>query len=488
MRLSAIAILAACGVWAQGAGLFTGGGDIGEVGKAGSVRYDEATKSYLLTGGGENMWGNADAFHFVWKKASGDMSISADIAFPNRGGNAHKKAVLMIRQELSPGSAYADAAVHVDGLTSLQGRDERDGRTREIQANISGPVRVRLEKRGQYFSMSHAAPGGELRMAGGALKIPMEGEFYIGIGVCAHDNTKAEEARFSNVVIEPVKPNGGQPKLYSTLETITVSSTDRRVVRLFDSHIEAPNWTPDGKWLFYNGGGALYKIAPTGGEPEKIDTGFATRLNNDHGISFDGKWLAISDQSQEPRRSLIYVLPVEGGTPRRLTDKAPSYWHGWSPDGKTLAYCADRNGNYDIYTIPFAGGEETRLTTADGLDDGPEYSPDGAYIYFNSVRTGLMQIWRMKPDGTEQEQITFDDYNNWFPHISPDGKKMAFLTFEKEVTGHPANKEVMLRMMDLESKRVGILARLFGGQGTINVPSWSPDSRRLAFVSYQLVP
>jgi TolB protein len=259
-------------------------------------------------------------------------------------------------------------------------------------------------------------------------------------------------------------------------------------VRLFDSHIEAPNWTPDGKWLYYNGGGALWRIPPAGGEPEKIDTGFATRLNNDHGISFDGKWLAISDQSQEPRRSLIYVLPATGGTPRRVTENAPSYWHGWSPDGKTLAYCAERNGNYDIYTIPFEGGEETHLTTAEGLDDGPEYSPDGAWIYFNSVRTGLMQIWRMQPDGSGQEQVTFDDYNNWFPHLSPDGKRMAWLTYEKDVTGHPANKEVMLRVMDLETRRVMVLAKLFGGQGTINVPSWSPDSRRLAFVSYQLIP
>jgi TolB protein len=489
VRAGSAALACAAFGWAQGVGVFTGAGDVGAVGQPGAARYDETSRTYTLTGGGENMWGATDAFHFVWKKASGDVSIAADIAFANREGNAHKKAVLVIRQDLSPGSMYASAALHADGLTSLQARDERDGRTREIQSNTSAPARLRLEKRGPYFSLSHAnSPGGEPRMAGGALRVPIEGEFYIGIGVCAHDNARAEQARFASVSIEPITPRGGQPKLYSTLETITVSSTDRRVVRLFDSHIEAPNWTPDGKWLYYNGGGALWRIPPAGGEPEKIDTGFATRLNNDHGISFDGKWLAISDQSQEPRRSLIYVLPATGGTPRRVTEKAPSYWHGWSPDGKTLAYCAERNGNYDIYTIPFEGGEETHLTTAEGLDDGPEYSPDGAWIYFNSVRTGLMQIWRMQPDGSGQEQVTFDDYNNWFPHLSPDGKRMAWLTYEKDVTGHPANKEVMLRVMDLETRRVMVLAKLFGGQGTINVPSWSPDSRRLAFVSYQLIP
>jgi TolB protein len=274
----------------------------------------------------------------------------------------------------------------------------------------------------------------------------------------------------------------------STLETITVSSAQRRVVSVFQSHIEAPNWTRDGKHLIYNGGGLLYKIPVAGGAPEKIDTGFATRLNNDHGISFDGKWLAISDSSQEPRRSQIYVLPITGGTPRKVTKLAPSYWHGWSPDGKTLTYCAERNGNFDIYTIPFEGGEETRLTTADGLDDGPEYAPDGAYIYFNSVRTGRMQIWRMKPDGSNQEQLTFDDANNWFPHVSPDNKRIVFVTFEKDVVGHPANKNVELRMMNLKDRKVTTLAKLFGGQGTINVPSWSPDSKRVAFVSYRLVP
>ena len=199
--------------------------------------------------------------------------------------------------------------------------------------------------------------------------------------------------------------------------------------------------------------------------------------------------MAISDQSQPEHRSLIYVVPIGGGTPRRVTEKSPSYLHGWSPDGKTLAFCGERNGNFDVYTIPAAGGEEIRLTTADGLGDGPEYSPDGKYIYFNSIRSGLMQIWRMKPDGSGQEQVTRDDgYNNWFPHLSPDGLRMAFLTYEKGVSGHPENQEVMLRIMTLADGRISVLAKLFGGQGTINVPSWSPDGRRLAFVSYQLVP
>jgi Tol biopolymer transport system component len=198
--------------------------------------------------------------------------------------------------------------------------------------------------------------------------------------------------------------------------------------------------------------------------------------------------LAISDGSPEDHKSRVYVVPLAGGTPRQLTKDGPSYWHGWSPDGKTVAFTGERGGNFDIYTVPVAGGEQTRLTTAEGLDDGPEYSPDGAYIYFNSERTGHMQIWRMKPDGTGQEQFINDDSNDWFPHISPDGQWMVFLAYEAGVTGHPGEKVVEIRLMSMKDKSVHVQARIFGGQGTINVPSWSPDSHRFAFVSYELLP
>jgi len=282
------------------------------------------------------------------------------------------------------------------------------------------------------------------------------------------------------------KPDS-QKKIESTLETISINSFDRRVVHHTESHIEAPNWTPDGQHLIYNSGGLLYKIPVKGGFPELIPTGFARRINNDHGISPDGTQLVISDGT-ETGRSIIYSLPIEGGDPKKITLLSPSYWHGWSPDGKTLAYCAERNENYDIYTIPLIGGTETRLTTAEGLDDGPDYSPDGQYIYFNSVRTGIMQIWRMKADGSEEEQITTDEYNDWFAHPSPNGRWIVYVTFGTDVPAgsHPPNKDVMLRLMNLNTKEVQVMAKLFGGQGTINVPSWSPDSEHVAFVSYRL--
>ena len=466
---------------------FEGHGDVGNVLHAGSVEYDAAKRSYTIAGSGENMWFASDAFQFVWKKVSGDATLTADISFLGKGVNEHRKAVLMIRQSLDADSPYADAALHGSGLTSLQYREEKGAATHEIQTNISAPARLRIEKRGAYFSLWLADKKGEFYLASGSTRITLKAPFYVGMGVCSHDKDVVETAVFSNVDLKTAEPAAAAAStLYSTLEIITVASTDRRAIYVAAERFEAPNWMPDGKSLLFNRNGHIEKIPVTGGTPQTIDTGFATRCNNDHGISPDGTQLAISDQSQEEHRSLVYVVPIGGGAPRRITQKSPSYWHGWSPDGKTLAFVGQRNGDFDIYAIPASGGEETQLTTAKGLDDGPEYTPDGKYIYFNSERTGHMQIWRMRADGSEQEQVIFGQYNDWFPHISPDGQQLVFLTYDANVTGHPENKEVMLRLMSLKDKKITVLAKLFGGQGTMNVPSWSPDSRQLAFVSYQL--
>ncbi|MBN7811861.1 TolB family protein [Algoriphagus sp. H41] len=257
-------------------------------------------------------------------------------------------------------------------------------------------------------------------------------------------------------------------------------------------HFEAPNWHPD-NYLILNSLGSLYTLDLDSRETSHLNTGFATACNNDHGISPDGKWLAIShndqnDPSPKSYKSIVYLLPIEGGTPRRVTTEVMSFWHGWSPDGKTLAYTGERNGNFDIYTIPVQGGKETRLTDTEGLDDGPDYSPDGRHIYINSYRTGQMQIWRIEADGSNPEQLTFDSYSNWFAHPSPDGKWIVYISYlEDQKEGHPFGKQVKLRLMDLNTGEIKDLTpEFFGGQGTINVPSWSPDSRKIAFVSYKL--
>jgi TolB protein len=258
-----------------------------------------------------------------------------------------------------------------------------------------------------------------------------------------------------------------------------------RVVYKVHSHFEAPNWTRDGNFLVVNSHGRLFKKIAFGcDEPSLIESGIAVQCNNDHGYSPDGNWLAVSHNMDG--KSIIYILPSRGGEAKQVTPEGPSYWHGWSPDGQTLAYCASRNNEYDIYTIPVTGGQETRLTTATGLDDGPDYAPDGKWIYFNSERTGHMQIWRMHPDGSGQEQVTKGEMNDWFAHPSPDGKWIIFISYEKDVKGHPANKNVMLRMIPVSGGEPFELVKLFGGQGTMNVPSWSPDGKKFAYVKYEL--
>lgn len=477
------------GVWAVlgqtgTIGAFDAHQDIGTVVHPGSTVYDPAKQTYTVTGSGENMWFGTDDFQFAWKKMTGDVAISAAIAFVGDKGNNHRKAVVMIRQSLDSNSPAVDIARHGDGLTSLQFRDSAGADDHEVQSNIAGPKRIRLEKRGDYFYAFVSGPDGKLQAAGASTKLRLKGTFYVGIGVCAHDKDASETAVFSNVKVESLSSSTEKPVLYSTLETVPIASADRRVAYLTSAHFEAPNWSRDGSYFLFNQDGRIYKLEVNGGNPEQVNTGHQVKCNNDHGISPDGTMLAISD-STENGKSLVYTLPISGGTPKKITPTGPSYWHGWSPDGKTLAFVGQRGDNFDIYSIPVDGGEEKRLTTATGLDDGPEYSPDGEWIYFNSERTGQMQIWRMHPDGSGQEQFIFDDTNDWFPHMSPDGKWMAFVAYEKGVTGHPPDKDVALKLVSLADKKVEVLAKLFGGQGTNNVPSWSPDSSKVAFVSYE---
>ena len=471
-------------------GIFEGNSDIGNVKHKGSLVFNPTDNSYTVSGGGTNMWFNTDEFHFVWKKMSGNVSLQATIEMLGAGVDPHRKACLMIRQSLEPDAPYVDIAVHGDGLTSMQFRETKGGLTNEVKSNILGPNKVKLQKVGDYFSFSTGSDEEDLSIAGGSLRLKFTEPFYVGLGVCSHNNEVIETIKFKDVEIEDIITNTDViMKVESSLETLDIASLNRNIIFHTKSHIEAPNWSSDGNTLIYNSQGLLYSIPVKGGTPEMIPTDFANKINNDHGISPDGTQMVISDQT-ETGQSMIYSLPIDGGIPKKITPLAPSYWHGWSPDGKTLAYCAERNGNYDIYTIPSEGGEEIRLTTTEGLDDGPDYSPDGKYIYFNSSRTGTMQIWRMKADGSEQEQITTDKYNDWFAHPSPDGKWLVYVTFNTDVPAgdHPPNKDVMLRLMNLENQEVTILAKIFDGQGTINVPSWSPDSQQIAFVSYTPAP
>ncbi|MDH3698499.1 MAG: transporter [Flavobacteriaceae bacterium] len=277
--------------------------------------------------------------------------------------------------------------------------------------------------------------------------------------------------------------------LISTLEVYDLQNESRTNIYQEEGHFEAPNWSTDSGYFIINQGGHLFTLTADGKEKTILPTGDAVKCNNDHGISPDGTLLAISNNDlitgSSGGTSRIYILPIEGGTPELITPLWPSYWHGWSPDGKHLIYTAERNGIYDLYEIDLATRTEVQVTDHPELDDGPEYSPDGAYIYFNSYRSGTMEIWKMNRKTKKVDQLTNDEFSNWFPHPSPDGKYIVFLSYVKDQQDrHPPLKEVMLRLLDLKTMKLTTLCTFLGGQGTINVPSWSPDSSKFAFVSY----
>lgn len=472
-------------VHAADLGQFDSATDIGKIELKGTAEFLANKSQYRITGSGANIWKKEDAFQFLCKKLSGDIVFSMDVEWDGVGKEPHRKACAMVRQGLAPDAPYVDVAVHGDGLIALQWRREQGGVSLDVKSAVAAPATVKLERDGDVFTVSVAKKEEPFEPVG-AVSLALPEPVYVGLGVCAHNVTNSETAIFSNVTLKNRVVRLADKRVQETsLEIISVETGRRKVVYQARERFEAPNWSRDGKQFYINRAGAIYTLPVEGGEPIRLDTGVADHCNNDHGLSFDGQWLAISSAVGK-EGSKIFVVPVGGGAARLVTPMGPSYWHGWSPDGKSLAYCGVRDKNFDVFSIPVEGGAEKRLTTTAGLDDGPEYAADGKKIYWQSERTGLLKIWRMNPDGTGQEQVTFDDeYADWFPHPSPDGKWLVFLSYDKSVKGHPADKDVVLRLMPLEGGQPKVIARLFGGQGTINVPSWSPDSKSIAFVSYR---
>ncbi len=468
-------------------GVFDNHVDVGNPKMKGSATYNKDDQTYSVSAAGKNMWFGEDQFHFLYKKIKGDFIIQATVQFVGKGTDDHRKMGIIARDNLNTGSRYADACVHGDILTSLQFRPEENAVTDQVTVLTYHPTNIEFERSGNTFIFSAAAPGENYKSV--TKELALNEEVYAGIFLCSHREDIMEQAIFSNVRI--IIPAAKDFKPYtdyigSHVEVMDVATGNRKIVYSAPNSLQAPNWTPDNKYLIYNSEGLLYNYDLAKGTVAKLNTGEIIDNNNDHVLSFDGKMIGLSNHLGA--RSTIYIMPTAGSDkPEQITQEAPgpSYLHGWSPDKKTLIFTGQRNKVFDIWAVDVATKKETPLTQSSTLDDGPEYTPDGKYIYFNSVRTGTMKLWRMKPDGSNPEQITFDEYNDWFPHISPDGKWIVFISFPKEIdpASHPFYKHCYIRIMPSSGGIPRNIAYVYGGQGTINVPSWSPDSKKIAFVS-----
>ncbi|SFZ94367.1 WD40-like Beta Propeller Repeat [Flaviramulus basaltis] len=475
-------------------GVFENQTNIGNPKNKGAIDFNSDTQEYTISGSGINVWGSTDQFQYVYKSIQGDFILRAHVQFIGDGVDPHRKIGWMVRNNLSANSPEVHASIHGDGLTSLQYRKIDGGETEQIVESLDKmPQVVQLERRGNDYYMSTAKFGDSLvttKLEG----VSLRNEAFVGLYVCSHNEDVIEKAIFSNVrIIKPAAPDFQPYRDYigSYMETMNVETGLRKTLFYSAHSIQAPNWVNNDKELVYNSNGFLYRYTFENGESQQINTGFAINNNNDHIFSFDEKLLGISHHNQDDNgTSSIYIMDPKGDSiPRKITHDGvgASYLHGISPDNKTIIYTANRKGKYDIYGSDIETREEFQLTDTKDLDDGSEYSPDGKYIYFNSNRTGNMQLWRMDADGSNPKQLTFDENaKDWFPHISPDGKWIAFISFPPTIPfgDHPFYKHCTLRLMPTNlSEKPKIIAYLYGGQGTINVPSWSKDSKHISFVS-----
>lgn len=469
-------------------GVFDAFTDICFTAIAGEDSYHHTAQKYKAKASGSNIWFGTDSFSFLSKKMNGDFIIQTKINFIGEGHEPHRKTGIMIRRSNAANSAMVAYTVHGDGLLALQYRKTDGADVEEIKFEKNGANVLQLEKRGTTYTMS-VATFGELYTVEKIEGIDLGDTLISGLYVCSHNNGFFEEVEFTNTrIFNTAADDLQQYKDYlgSLLEVLEVKTGERMVLANSEGSWQAPNWTPDGKTLIYSANGKLYYFDLASKTSSELFTDFAVINNNDHVLTFDGTQVGISHHSKEANgHSLIYTLPVTGGTPKLVTKKGPSYLHGWSPDNKYLIYTAERAGAYNIFKTSVNGGKEIQITNTPGLDDGSEYSPDGKYIYFNSTRTGNMQIWRMDADGKNQTQLTFDEYNDWFLHVSPDNKWLVLISFPKEVPADklPFYERCYIRLMPIEGDEPKVIGYIYGGQGTINVPSWSPDGKNIAFVS-----
>ena len=486
-------------------GIFEGTADVGRpsVVGPGAVRYDARARTYEVTGGGANMWGSADHFRYLWLRASGDVALEASVRFtdsqPDSGeAQPHRKAVLAVRASLDSSAVYADAALHADGLTSLQWRDAPRGPTHEVQSAIAAPTRLRIEKRGDYVSMYVAQGTEPLRPTGGAAKVGLGASFYLGLGVTAHDTARIETATFSDVRVERLAPAADSVAVISTIETISLASKDRRVAAVLQQPVPVMSvwWYPDSSRLLYfrEAFDQLGRVQadlpgrpPSPGRlavPQHVAEGLVSCAEC---VTPDtGRRWTLRDDATRSKPELLLAHVEAMSTAYRAGDAGtvPGLLARWSADGSAYVFSSVKDDQ--IYLAPVRSREPVRITSR-GHNANPVFSPDGRVVYFSSDRSGRPQIWRVHVDGSSPEQLTHDDASNTHPYPSPDGRSIAFLTFDGAAGDRTPLRDARLRLLSLADGKVEELAKLLGGDSSLAAYPWSPDGQYLAFVSYQRV-
>jgi TolB protein len=488
----------ACGFesGAHGVGIFEGETDVGPVSPPGTARAEAERGRYLLTAAGANTWYRLDAFHFLWKQQAGDISLGAQISFPARtyahDPDPHRKGLLMIRQNLEAGAPYVDVGVHGSGLVALQYRREPGANTEDLELNIALPRAVRIEKRGDQYTLLVSEHGEALHAVGATVRLHLTEPFLVGIGALSHDAGTVDTVQFDDVALRSPKHAAASDTVReSSVVNIQIEDQYRRgiVIRSGASFTESPNWAPGGRDIYLHENGQLLDVPvpdpQIGGTPQPVNVGPLMECSGNFGVSPDGKAIAVSCAESPHGNHQVYVVPVHGGSPKRLTDGTQSsYFHAWAPDSRSIAFTRGKASRADIYAVSMEGGRESRLTT-DTLNDGPDYAADGKYIYFDSVRSGRLQIWRMNADGSDPVQLTSDMSANSSPHVSPDGKSIAFLSQPSD--SGEATVKTTLKILTPADGLIRSVTEFDGNRGSLSMNSWS-DHNHLALIEYNALP
>jgi TolB protein len=384
-------------------GLFGAAVDVGVVSRPSIASFDKTTATYTLGAGGENIWGEKDAFGYLATKVKGNVRVTANVALQGVSAQEHRKAGLMLRASLAPDSAYADVAVHGNGLVSLQYRLRAGGPTHEIQCGRATSSRVMLERRGRHALVGLPGRDGKLTLAGCVIAIDLGAEFLAGLFVCAHDPAGFETAKFTQLELAPI-PKPGRKEIqdrFSAIEILPLDTLNRRLVWSSKEFIQNVRFTRDGAGICYLGNNQLQRLAlEPGTAPVLLEANAPECIPPRQALTQGERWNYF--HSKRGREVQIWRSRTDGSNETQLTkDEYFNWYPQLSPDGESVVFLSSRQppwgsnmpeGDYLLRMMPAAGGEPREIArvfaNASSLA-GAAWSPDGKSVVF----IGYEPLW-----------------------------------------------------------------------------------------------